>query len=505
MTAFKRRAALANLSFGSVNVGLTLVAGLLLVPWYLRHFDLATYGAWLASGSVVSAIAVFESGLSSVLTRRLAGANASGETLAFARLASSGLALAFAIGVLVMAIGLAVSPFVPAWVHAPADQYDNLRRAMQIASVAAGASVVFINLGAIPQAWQQTVAPGIIGTMAFLANVVVILVLLRLGAGVVALAGGRLALALTYVIGYVVYILRHWRLKGLVLHAPVPATSLEIWRESRSLLAAQIANTVSSNMEAFVAAALVSPQAAAVVSLTGKLVSTVRMFLEHVGSAAFAGVTIAKQRLTPDGFRRLLQEFLTIATSLSGIGVGCALAISPSLIPKWVGGAAYGGTVLLLLIALSDVLGFRKGIMAWLLLAGAQTKSVARIAVLEAILRPVALVAAVAALGIHGVPLAGAVASAIPLALLMKSAADTFDVAVGAQLRAGLRSFLTGAALGLGWLLLVPPTESWFWLAMQLGGVAALTLGATLAADVHWRTAVRHNLRMLTGQRPVVS
>jgi O-antigen/teichoic acid export membrane protein len=493
----KRAAAFTNLSFAAANVLLTLVTGLLLVPLYLRYFDLATYGAWLASGGVISAIAVLESGLSSVLTRRLATAQAGADAVIFARLTTSGLSLALTAGLAVMAIGVAVSPFVPAWVHAPPTQREALTLAIKLTSIAAGASIFHLNLGAITQAWQQTVAPGVISTTGYLANVVAILISLKMGAGVVSLAVGRLVLATTYNLGYVIYIGPQWRRKSLGYYRPNLLLAREIWREARTLLVAQIANTVSSNLESLVAAAMISPQVAAIVNLTGRLVTTARMFLEAVASAGFAGVAIAKESFDASAFQRVLTEYLTVAIVLSGLGAGAALALSPSVIPLWVGPAAFGGILLLILIAVSDTLAFRKGMLATVLIAGGQTALVARISLFEAVLRPIFLVSMVYALGIYGVPVSGILAYGIPLVLLSRLAQARLHLPVVAQLKAGVRGFTVGVASGLVWLTLVPRALTWFMVAVDLVLFGMIVVAISLAADRGWRLSVRHNASVL--------
>ncbi|MSR22659.1 MAG: hypothetical protein EXR92_03810 [Gemmatimonadetes bacterium] len=497
----KRLAALANLAFSSGNALLTLVAGLLLVPLYLRHFDMATYGAWLASGSVIAAIGLFESGLSTVLTRRLAAAHAAADSAQFAHLATSGILLAVFFGGFAALLGCALAPFAPAWVHAPLAQRAALTHAMQLCSFAAGGSILYLSIGAIPQAWQQTIIANLIGTLAFLMNVVVIVLGLHLGWGVVALGAGRLALALTQIGGYAWYLWIQWGQKSLAWPRPSVRLVREVWSEASNLLLSQIANTISGNLESFVAAALIAPEAAAVISLTGRVVSTVRMFLERIGSAVFAGMVILGEGLDRSSYHRVLVEFFTISASLAGLGLGCALAFSSSIIPLWVGPTAFGGIWLLALIAAGDALGFRKGLFVTLVIAGGRTRAAARISIVEALVRPVLLLGAAVGLGLLGIPLATLLANLVPVVLLSHVLRAQSGVSLTTQWLPGIKTFMCGLVAGVVALELMPPLHSWPSLGIAFFGFASLLLTLTLAIDRGWRTTARANVGLLHRRR----
>jgi uncharacterized membrane protein len=54
----KRRAAVANYAFGLGQAAFVAVTGIVLVPMYLSHMSLAMYGAWLATGNIITLISV---------------------------------------------------------------------------------------------------------------------------------------------------------------------------------------------------------------------------------------------------------------------------------------------------------------------------------------------------------------------------------------------------------------------------------------------------------------
>ena len=78
----RRFTSLVNLFFHYNAVVLVIVQGILLVPLYLRSIPVATYGAWLATGSILSWIDLVDPGLSDVLRQRVAYTYGKGDVAA---------------------------------------------------------------------------------------------------------------------------------------------------------------------------------------------------------------------------------------------------------------------------------------------------------------------------------------------------------------------------------------------------------------------------------------
>src|SRR4051812_36959075 len=87
----RRRAAVGNLIFNYAGLVLSVVKNIALVPLYLRHFDLSTYGVWLATGNLLGILGLVDGGFGVVLSQRLASAWGAGDRRRFAEVAGSGL------------------------------------------------------------------------------------------------------------------------------------------------------------------------------------------------------------------------------------------------------------------------------------------------------------------------------------------------------------------------------------------------------------------------------
>ena len=74
----RRRTTLLNLFFSYASMGLVLVQGIVLVPLYVAKVPLALYGAWLATGNVLTWLEMVDPGTGDVIRQRVArlyGAN----------------------------------------------------------------------------------------------------------------------------------------------------------------------------------------------------------------------------------------------------------------------------------------------------------------------------------------------------------------------------------------------------------------------------------------------
>ena len=68
----KTKATLYNFVFGNLNNFITIFFGIILVPYYLKFFNVELYGVWIASAGVIALLGTLESGLSFIFTQKLA-------------------------------------------------------------------------------------------------------------------------------------------------------------------------------------------------------------------------------------------------------------------------------------------------------------------------------------------------------------------------------------------------------------------------------------------------
>jgi len=192
-------------------------------------------------------------------------------------------------------VGIALAPIIIGWTNAPDGQQSALTLAVIIASIGAGLSVVTYSLGAIPQAWQRTTMMGITILVGNIASVSAVLLGLFSNLGVISLSLRNISNFLVYLVGFSLYIFCFWKRLGF----PLPSLDIQLiyvlCKDSSMLLLSKISNAISSNLEAPVAAMAITPEASAILVLTGRAVTVIQEFADRVSSAVFAGVSYLSQ------------------------------------------------------------------------------------------------------------------------------------------------------------------------------------------------------------------
>ncbi len=493
----KRSAALANLSFSSSTVIFVAAFGLVMVPLYLQRMSTATYGAWLASGNIVSFLTIFESGLSTVATQRLAGAFGRRDLTAFSLIAGSSITTAMGIGIFVLVVTAVISPLIARLVHAPADQYRAITSAMTLAGAGSGLGVLHLSLGAIPQALQRTVVPGIIGLVSTCLGLIAVLLGLHLGFGVIALAFGPFTVSLTYVIGYSWQLLWLWRTLQLPRMTVSIEQVLELFRESRILLLSTLSSAVNNNSEPAIAAIFVSAEASAVLVLTGRLLTVLQMFLARIGSAVFAGVAIVASVADVDAKRRIVREIVVLTTGFMGAGLALALAFSRPVISLWVGEKLYGGNILLIILAFSTLWTARRVFLYNLTIAFGRIGRSAGLMIADTAIRLALLPFFAWLLGVRGIPMSSGTASMVTTILLSLLLCRTIRTSWKSLFLPGVRAFGASMTIGCLWLNFAPVARSWPTIAGQGILASVIMVVSMITLDPEFKVGVLHNLALI--------
>lgn len=500
MEVNRRFAAVANLVGSMGSLVFSLVTGLLMVPYYLAHLQQATYGAWLASGGVIVILSLMESGLSTVVTQKLATALRSNDTLGFAELTGTGLAAAAMVAVVFFMCGIASAWLIPRFIDMAGVSRPDLQIGIILSAAGSAMMLAAYSVGAVPQAWQRTVLPGLVLWVALVGNVTVIILALEHGWGVSALGLGMFCMGLVQLAGLGAVVRMHWR----QLHYPKPRFSrrafVMLWRDAVPLLFSKICGVLGSNLQAPVASAAVSSQAAAVLVLSGRPQSLVPMVADRVGSAVFAGMAALSQASAEEK-DRAAREIVGVSTVLSGIGLGLAFAFSKPVLVLWVGPALYGGDLLLCLLLAASVATIRRNLYSNLLLAFGQFSRASRWLAVESGLRVLFLVGLVPLLKLAGIPLADLMASGITAVMLGCLLVAPGGLSTSGAWRPGLPAFILATTIAFVWRWRVESPKTWMALAWQ--GAMCLVVMLLMAwwVDPIWRGAIT---RTVTAVRKVI-
>ena len=471
------RASIAT-AFGYVRFLLALAAGLVVVPFVIHEIGPEVYGFWLASGDLLAYAAMADFGLLGTLPWLIAEADGRGDRQAIRRLMSNGAAAAVVLTVLYISavVGLwSLLPFV--------FNLDETRRA-----VLRGPFTLLAGVGAVNMSlrlFTGTLAGlqdvrflGGVSTVAWFADVLITVVLLKLGYGLYALAA---AAAFPGLAASVAGLLRVGRLAPDLMRGwprPTRADVTALFRESVGAWFSQWGWRLTSATDSIILASLGNPIAVTAHAVTSRLGGMLMQMSWLPGDNALVPLV----NLYGEGQQRRVRDavlaLLRVNIALAGAAVCVVLAANPGFVSAWVGPAMFAGdqangllAVSLMVTSIAHVVSVVAAVLGYRLRAGVVT------AVSGSVQAVLALVLG-ARLGIFGVVLASVLAQSLVLMpLLARAFAECsgvsfrdllYDVALPLLARSGPLAVI---ALGVGLWLPTPP----LWAVVLLGVSTALT------------------------------
>lgn len=345
-----RRTTQWNLVSNYAAVATATLSGVILVPLYLRYIPVDTYGIWLATGNVLAWVTAIDPGLSNVLQQKVAVAYGKKDWKCVGSLITAGAILASVIALLAGAVGWLIGGHILQWLSAP-NAHDGplLIRAFNIAVAGAALSIFAFALAAINVGLQGSLGVGAINLVASLSGIGASVILILDGYGVVAIAGGMLVRGIAYSVGhgtYLAYRLLRERL-GLLLEAG-EFKSLSML--STTTFLGRAGGMLSTRIDLFLVAHLVSPEAVTMLSMTRKAAEVNIMIVERPSAAFMPAVSHLMGTEDLARARGVLHRLMLSVLWLAGLVAGGMAAFNDDFVRLWVGSHLFAGTAVTIAI-----------------------------------------------------------------------------------------------------------------------------------------------------------
>lgn len=351
------KASVFNYLFNSVNAVIMIVNGIIMVPVYLHYMSVSTYGAWLATGNIVSMLGLIESGFASVITQKMSVAIANRDDILFLKYAGANLVTALFFSGIILIVGLSISPFVADWVNVEDSVSDDIRLSFVIALIAACISLIVSLNGAFPQVWQDTKSVGILNTVSNLMAIFSLVIFLIVGLGVVSIALSYLVRALLNLVLQGLWILRHWKKRGLDKPVFDVTTIKNLFKACVYPFLSKLSGVFMGHSQSFIIAYFMNPALSAIFDITTKVCSVACTFVSQTNGSFFAlfSLTMASkdQKRITDVFKKTSIFFFV---SLFTVAL-YSMCFSEPVIRYWVGLDKFGGTLLLIISVLATIIG----------------------------------------------------------------------------------------------------------------------------------------------------
>lgn len=494
----RRLATLWTLAFNYIGLALSMVQGIVLVPFYLRHIDPRLYGAWLGSGNVVIYLGLFDFGISSAITQRVALAYGRKNYDELGRILGSGVAALCALATLPLVTAVLLTSRLPHLFHTAVEDSGPLQRAFLIAASATALNFMSAGFSAALVGLQRPVVLGATNAVATLISIAATIVGLRLGWGVLAIPAASVARSATTLLVSVTWSL--WvTIRQLSLRWRVAVHDvLSMLRATTWLTVSNVFGTIGGQSDAVLASSLVDPGLATVLAMTKKASEVTIQLLIRLPIAADAAITHIAGEGDEAKYNGIAKALLRVLTTVAIIAAGGLVLLNASFVHLWVGDRFYAGPGTSLFFATTAALGVVATCFSMLLFSRGDIASAALGMILESSARlalAAVLLPTVKGLGI-------AIASTASLGLVCVP----FQIRrLARQTKPALRfsdwfparaAISLGALIGVGVIALrYARIDSWPRFAAAAAIYAALALAVAFAVDGVARGQLRLVLR----------
>lgn len=408
-------------------------------------------------------------------------------------LVSAGLANALVLALALSAASSLVAAWLPATQGLESAQRARVFDCFLIAVAANGCGVISAAALAALRGAQRPVAAGVVSLLADVASVGVTLAGLFSGLGLYALAYGLLARSAVAALGGVASLAAlfsgaagAWR--------PRWRDSLAMWRDCARFFVTSIAMRMQSQANILLVGIILGPHSAAIYGLTVRAHETVHIFIGQLNSAFGPVLAHLAGAGNLERLNAVIRNLLPLVAALAAIGAACVVVLNQSFMELWVGGQAFGGLRLTILM----------GVALWItsvayvgyeaLLARGEFAFIARAFAVGSALHLAVLVSVLHLFGAWAAPLALCASSLCWGTLIWRRV--TRDMNMGAAQRRLLFRDpaligVAGCVAGAGLLVLLPAVDSW----PALGAEAALSALCIAALVLAARPALRRSLR----------
>ncbi|MBA4319216.1 MAG: hypothetical protein C0412_12515 [Flavobacterium sp.] len=416
----KTKAAAYNLFFGYLFAIFNAVTGIFLLPLYFHYFSLEIYGSWLACNGLATIFGVLEGGVSMIVTQKLADSLANNDKERFSEILGSAIILATFYSILFFLGGLVVLLSFSYTLNIPLSYRSIIITAVLFNLAGRGLTFIFLTLGAVPQVFLETISAGSISALAYILNILSIIIALYLGNSIVSLGIGGFLFSVANLVGFTVYLLIK-RIKKQLLPITYSLNTIkEIFKESKSVIIAGSSGIIGSNLEPAIAASLFSPAVTAILAINSKIFQVAQMFLDRIGTSVFASLALYLKSKNKDEILIMLNRLLSISLIMSVSIYGYSVIFSEEIISIWLGINSFGGLFLISVLGINALVNSRKLLLTNVSYAYGFITTTSKYLIYESIIRVLFYMLLPRFMGVVGIPLSSTVGSILVVFLISK-------------------------------------------------------------------------------------
>lgn len=481
----RRSATISTFLGNTANTLVVAVQAVVLIPLYIKFIGPRLYGAWLGTGDILVWMQAFDLGLPNLMIQRIGEAHAHGDTELVTEYLATGMVVLGGVAAILWSAAASISRLLPSWMGLIGADARTLRLCFLVAATGSALTVFTNSAVGFSRGVQKTIFLNIMLVGSSVISLGVSLWLVYTGKGLWAIAIGLVIRSAIMALSSGVFVASQLR-NGMHRHFRINRGFLrEFMTLSPATALGGLAYAAMNQSEAVLAAILIAPEAAVVLSVTRKALDFARSIVDVIGTAAygsFAHLVASEQRARA---RHVFAEIVSLRLSIAVALSAAYIAVNRSLVAVWVDPAQYGGYWLTIILAARFIMVGQSYLVNYLYRATGFVLAGSVMLLAESIVRIPSMIVAGSVYGLGGLisvsVITSVIATVIAHSRVQKHLAG-FSTPLQARallLWTGRLSVIaTGCIVGAAFM-----TRSWLNIAIVGGAVAGISIAALLFLD----------------------
>jgi O-antigen/teichoic acid export membrane protein len=487
MTVLKKSALGIYLS-SIAQILVSLFQGFVLVPLFLSTFGRELYGAWLALAPILAWLSIMDPGFTDTIRANLARANGANDKREMGRVIGSWIGLQVLILPVPPIAGYLLAPYVPKILGVTAASALVVQHVFFLSSLVATLLLLNGSLTGVLHGLHLGMASALISAATSVVGLLTTLYLVLRGFSVESIPWGlliRVSLSILVLAGVAIH---HCRRQGIPLDVSIASVGISCLA-SVPVLVNKISSAFFRNIDTLVVSRMLGVSIVPTLTLTQRAGDLFTPLLSGSSQALMPSLAHFAGARSDNQFAAMTRNLLQVNIWVLIVAGGTYVALNQSFVPLWVGPAFFGGQSLTLLLFAAAAVDMMYYVLFQASLAAGLVREAYLNGAILNLVRAAAVVALTYALGLRGIPLGAASATAgVGIVLLPRLSALQPGVrSLGGLLWKGASSMALAATLGLLWAGWVPRAISWFQLALQGIAVSSLLLALLATFDIGFR------------------
>lgn len=342
-----------NLFFMYLQVAISIINGIVIVPLYLYYLKSDLYGAWLATGNLLVWFTVIDPGISDIAKQRIAFAYAKKEIKDIRYIVSSTILLHLLVGLIIFSAVFIIADQLPAILKLSSniDQVA-LIDSFKIAGIGTALMLFGFSFNNLNFGLQSSLAIGIIWSIINVLGTALNIALLIEGFGLLSIAYASVFKGFFYVVGNATYLA--WRVKKEKFGFGFSWDFLKSFSKIFSYtFISKISETISNNFDLILVARFIDTHTVTLLELTRRPIKVLQGFLTRPSAAMVPSLAHLFGENDLEKYKNILLRFFNLSNALNVLVIFGFITFNKSLNYLWLGPDMYIGNTINIIICVT--------------------------------------------------------------------------------------------------------------------------------------------------------